>query len=323
MGLSWISVALAGILAASSATARPPSQGLQFVDYTDEFAKVWQESSPLPDDQRVTAFRAAFAKILPGFYEPERVKDFIKPQRYNELILTGLKQYPEKHEGIARVSREFSGLVGPAQREFEATFGPMTGYPTVLIVNSFGEFDGGTRELADGMHLMYGADMIAQLYQTKPIKPFVQHELFHLLHGRTFNDCEAVACNLWQEGLATYVSATLNPGADDAALGLTMPAPIRPAVEANRKAAICAVRERLESDKPDDYAPLFYGNRKLDGFPARMGYYIGYIVAQDIGRTHDLKEMAAMTPDEVRPLIVQSLDSMASCPMDGSKGERG
>ena len=322
-GLSWIPFAAASLLAAPAiaAPAPAPAQNLVILDYLEDFSAVWEQTAKLPDAERVAAFKTAFAKILPGFYDPERVKDFIKPDRYDELILTGLKEYPAKRAGIEKVQRSFAELSRPARQEFEAIFGPMTGYPPVLIVHSFGEFDGGTRAIADGTHLMFGADMIAQLYTDKPIKPFLQHELFHLLHGRTFPDCEQIYCSLWQEGLATYVSATLNPGADDAALGMTIPAPIRPAVEANKTGAICAVRERLDSDKPDDYAPLFYGNRKLDGFPARMGYYIGYLVAQDIGRTHDMKQMAAMTPDEVRPLIVQSLDSMANCA--DAKTERG
>jgi hypothetical protein len=318
---TWLPMLMAAVAAVPTAAAAQPKQGLEFVDYTDDFDRVWQQVAPLPDGKKVAAFQTAFAKILPGFYEPERVSDFIPPDRYRELMLSALRDYPKRRAGIQKVSRDFAGLVGPAQREFEARFGPMTGYPSVLLVHSLGEFDGGTRKLADGMHLMFGAEMIDLLYQDKPIKPFVQHELFHLLHGRTFADCDAVYCNLWQEGLATYVAATLNPNADHAALGMTIPAPIRPAVEANRAAAICEVRKRIHSNKPDDYAPLFYGSKKLHGFPARMGYYIGYLVAQGIGKGRDLKQLAAMQPAEVRPLVIQSLDRMADC--TAGAGERG
>jgi hypothetical protein len=304
------------LMAAVPPSHRPvqSTRGLRLVDLTDEFDRVWVSTKDLPDDRRVTAFETKFDKVLPGFYSADRVKDFIKPERYRELVIQGLKTYPEKRAGIRKVSREFAALIKPAQRDFEATFGPMRGYPPIYLVNSFGEFDGGTRGLPEGSRLMFGADMIDQLYRDKSIKPFFQHELFHLMHERTFKDCETVACNLWEEGLATYVAATLNPGADDDALGMTVPAPIRPAVEANKVAAICAVRERLDSEKPEDYAPLFYGNQKLAGLPARMGYYVGYMVVQDLGRTHDLKQLAALSPTEVRPLIAQSLDRMASCP---------
>lgn len=287
--------------------------GLQLVDLTEDFDKIWESTRNLPDDRRVEQFEAQFAKVLPGFYSAKRVSDFITPDHYREMILKGLKEYPARREGIRKVSREFTGLIGPAQQEFEQTFGPMRGYPPIYIVHGFGEFDGGTRELPEGVRLMFGADMIDKLYSGKPIKPFFQHELFHLMHHRTFPDCDAVWCNLWEEGLATYVASKLNPDADDAALGLTVPEPIRPAVDANKAAAVCAVSERLDSEKPDDYAPLFYGNRKLPGLPARMGYYVGLMVAQDVGRTRDLKQLAALTPEQVKPLVEESLARMADC----------
>ena len=44
-----------------------------------------------------------------------------------------------------------------------------------------------------------------------------------------------------------YVASKLNPGASDDALGLTIPRPLRAAVEAHRTEAICAVRQRLGS----------------------------------------------------------------------------
>ena len=53
-----------------------------------------------------------------------------------------------------------------------------------------------------------------------------------------------------------------------------------------------------------------------------MGYYIGYLIAADLGRTHSLHQLAEMKPAEVRPLIDQSMAQMARCPeKDG--GERG
>lgn len=287
---------------------------IQFVDLTDDFDRAWAKTKDLPDSSRVEAFEAEFAKVLPGFYSAKRVSGFITPERYREMILKGLKDYPEQRAGIRHVSRQFSGLIAPARREFEAYFGPMRGYPPVYLVNSFGEFDGGTRSLSDGSHLMFGADMVDKLYNRKPIKPFVEHELFHLMHHRTFKNCQAVWCNLWEEGLATYVASKFNPGVDDAALGLTVPAPIRSAVEVNRSAAICAVRKRLDSAKPEDYAPLFYGNRNLPGLPARMGYYVGLLVVQDAGRTRDLKQLAALPPAEVRPLVAETLVRLANCP---------
>jgi hypothetical protein len=307
-------------LLASGAQAKPShkpaANGLKFVDLTDDFDRVWVETKDVPDEKRVQAFQARFAKILPGFYAADRVKDWMPPEKYHEFVLKGLKAYPEQRAGIRMVSAQFGNLVAPARKQFESVFGPMRGYPPIYLVVSFGEFDGGTRDLPEGNRLMFGADMIDRLYKTTPIKPFVEHELFHLMHHRTFPECDPVWCNLWEEGLATYVASTLNPGASDAALGLVFPAPLRPAVEAHRQEAICAVRERLDSKDPKDYGPLFMGGGTplSANLPRRFGYYVGLLVVTQAGRTRGLKQLAALKPDEVRPLVGSILDHMASCP---------
>ena len=45
-----------------------------------------------------------------------------------------------------------------------------------------------------------------------------------------------------------------------------------------------------------------------------MGYYLGYLVVADVGKARTLKELAALKPAEVKPLIDASLERMASCP---------
>ena len=306
---------LAALLVGTAPAAQRP-QGLKFVDLTDDFDRVWTATKDVPDDQRAAAFEAAFAKILPGFYDPKRVADYVPADKYEARLLQALKDYPDHRAGVQRVSREFAGLIGPAQRSFEKAFGPMRGYPPIYLVVSFGEFDGGTRDLPEGNRLMFGADVIDKLYKGKPIQPFFHHELFHLLQGRTFDECDEAWCNLWSEGLAVYVAATLNPKADDTALLLTMPRPLRPAVEEHKEEAVCAVRARLHSTKRADYAPLFMGGGEglSPNLPPRFGYYVGYLVARDLGRTHSLKRLAAMKNSDVQPLIEESLARMADCP---------
>ena len=213
-----LTAALAAQPAAAASNRAAPATGLHFVDLTDDFDRVWGETKNLPDDKRVEAFQTGFAKILPGFYAADRVKDWMTPEKYHAFVLKGLKAYPEQRAGIRKVSGQFGSLVAPARKQFESVFGRMTGYPPIYLVVSFGEFDGGTRDLPEGNRLMFGADMIDRLYKTTPIKPFVEHELFHLMHHRNFPECDPVWCNLWEEGLATYVASKLNPGASDTAL---------------------------------------------------------------------------------------------------------
>ena len=319
-------LALLGLAFSLIAAAPPPrTTGLQLVDTTGDFDRIWTATRDIPDDLRAGAFEAAFAKVLPGFYAADRVKDFMTPEKYQAFVLKGLKAYPDRKAGIERVSRQFSGLIGPAQASFEKAFGPMRGYPPVYLVDSFGEFDGGTRDLPEGTRLMFGADMIDRLHSNSPIQPFFHHELFHLLHRRTFAECEIVWCGLWTEGLATYVASRLNPGASDESLLLTEPKPLRDAVEAHRTEAICAVRTRLDSTDMQEAGPMFMGgSRQISpNLPPRFAYYVGYLVAQDLGRTRSLKQLAALKNAEVKPLIVQSLDRLATCTPRAGKSERG
>ena len=286
---------------------------MPLVDLTDEFGEVWERTKDLPDAERVAAFKQAFGAILPGFYDHQRM-GLPTSERYDAYLLKALQSFPEDRAGIEDVSRRFAGMLAPAQQSFETEFGPMTGYPPVYLVHSLGEFDGGTRSLPEGGRLLFGADMIHRLYKDQAVQPFFHHELFHLYHGRTFSECDPLWCNLWTEGLATYVASRLNPEATDHELLLTWPEPLRPAVERDRPAAICATLALLDSTDADDYKALFSSGKPANGLPSRYGYYVGYLAAAQAGKAHSLLELAQLQPDEVRPLIETSLRSLATCP---------
>jgi hypothetical protein len=307
-----LAIAAGALLAMGCASVAPPrGAALQLVDLTDDFARIHDRDAALPDADRVARFRASFAEILPGFYDAARVG--MPPQQYDAFLLKALRDFPGDRAGIERVAREFAAMLAPAQASFEAAFGPLAANQPVYLVHSLGEFDGGTRDLPEGSRLMFGADMIARLYRTTPIRPFFHHELFHLHHGPKFGECHPVWCALWSEGLAVHVAATLNPGASDASLLLTVPEPLREAVEKNRARAVCAVSTRLQSTKGEDYKALFSNGRIDPALPGRFGYYVGYLVARDLGRTRTLRELAALSPEQALPLIEQALARLARC----------
>ncbi|MFO1311383.1 MAG: hypothetical protein U1F41_04890 [Burkholderiales bacterium] len=154
---------------------------------------------------------------------------------------------------------------------------------------------------------------MARLYAPGDERPFFHHELFHVYHARFFAGCEAVWCALWSEGLAVRASEFLNPGATDAQLLLDTPRPIRSEVEARRRDAVCAVRARLDSKAPEDYAPLFTGRRALDGLPPRFAYYVGYLAAREAGRTRSMAELARLSAEDARPVLDAALASLADC----------
>lgn len=300
---------------ASCATARPADEArtrLELIDHTDDFANVWERTRDLDEAARIAAFKAHFEPIVPGFYSHER--HGLPAERYDALFAAALKKFPETRSATADMARRFAALLDPAQRSFEREFGPMTGFRPIYLVNSLGEFDGGMRTLGGKGHLMFGADVMARLYAGKDIRPFFHHELFHLHHSRTFRDCAKLWCNLWNEGLATYVAHRLNPAATDTELLLTEPEPLRPAVESNRREAICTALAGLDSEDGRLDRALFSSGRLNERLPGRFGYYVGYLVAAEAGRSRSLVELANLPNESVRPLVESSLRSMETCP---------
>jgi hypothetical protein len=276
--------------ACATAPRQAPRSNLQLIDYTDDFAQLWDRTQQLDVSARIAAFQAHFEPLIPGFYSHERHR--MERARYEALFAQALKDFPARRAATAEMSRRFASLFEPAERSFEREFGPMTGFRPIILVNGMGEFDGGMRTLAGKGYLMFGADVMARAYADRDPRSFLHHELFHLYHSRTFRDCPKVWCNLWNEGLATYVSHRLNPKATDAELLLESPEPLRPAVDRNRREA----------------------RRFNERLPGRFGYYVGYLVAAEAAKGRSLVELARIPDESVRPLVEQSLRSLESCP---------
>jgi hypothetical protein len=68
---------------------------------------------------------------------------------------------------------------------------------------------------------------------------------------------------------------------------------------------------RLDSSEKSDYARYFLGGQTLD-IPPRSGYYLGYLVASEAGKTRSLEELAALPPPEVRSLEEKELRRLAA-----------
>ncbi|MFO1323562.1 MAG: hypothetical protein U1F15_05820 [Burkholderiales bacterium] len=294
--------------------APPPAAPFRLVDLTGQYVAFYDRTQGMAPPARVEALKAEFAPLFPGFYDPERVKAFATRERYDAMIARSFETFVELRPRYERTSASFAAMLAPARDDFARRFPDIAPLGDVYLVHSMGEMDGGIRTIDGRRYLVFGADVMARLYAPGDERPFFQHELFHVYHGQFFAECEEVWCALWQEGLAVYVSEQLNPGATDMQLLLTMPRPIRPEVDANLSAAVCAVHARLRSDKPDDYAPLFLGRAQLDGLPPRFGYYVGYLVAREAARTHSMRELARMSADEARPVVESSLAALAKCP---------
>lgn len=300
----FLVLALLILLAAQVAHAQVPA----FESYAEEFDRFATESAAMPPEERVRAFRAKFDALVPGFYEP---RFGATEEKYNARVLAALQGYPAQRDKFLAAARGFAAAYATANTRFRAVFPDYAPTMPIYLVHSLGEMDGGTRELKGRLVAIFGADVIAKIHGDGTIGPFLDHELFHFHHARFFPDCDALWCSLWQEGLATYVAARMNPGVDDRALMLTIPRPIRPEVEPKLAEAMCFARSKLESTDQGDYAAFFFGSggsgKAATPYPPRFGYYLGYLLAKRIGDDMPLAALAELPPAKVKPLLEKAL----------------
>jgi hypothetical protein len=275
-----------------------------FISLTDQFAVFADSTVALPVADRVTQFRQRLGSLFPGFYEP-RWRD---EAGFVDAVSKALAGFPSIRAEFTVASDRFAGNLTTASSRFRRFFPEYRLTTPIYLVHSLGEMDGGTRTI-DGRDVMvFGADVIARIHDSASIGPFLDHELFHLYHAQYFDDADELWCNLWREGLATYVAAQLNPGADDRQLGLTEPRPIRAAVDARLTEAMSVTRSRLDSHDETDLASFFLGYGTAPIVP-RFGYYVGYLVVERIGADRTLDQLARIQSTDVRSLIEETLDS--------------
>jgi len=286
---------------------RSETGGEHYVDLTGHFSSFVDKTAGMEDAARVAAFHTQMDALLPGFYAP---RFGATPERYDAHIGRALKEFAELRPKYELVQQEFPAAFEVGIQHFRRAFPGFTPNVPVYLLHSVGEMDGGTRELNGKTYLIFGADMIARIHDAATLTPFLDHELFHVEHGKSFSECPQVWCALWAEGLATYAAKAMNPGADDRQLLLTVPKPIRAAVDATWPKAACFARAKLDSSADIDVSAMFSGGADAGEFPERFGYYVGLRVAEEAGRKYSLPELAKLPPERAKAVLTAGLDRL-------------
>ena len=209
---------------------------------------------------------------------------------------------PDMRELSGRLSAELPRQI----TRFRETFPRFQCDTAVYFLYAAGAFDGATREVSGKDALMFGLDTIARLKE--PLSPLFAHELFHVYHAeRIPKPPEAFYWQMWEEGLASYVSRRLNPDVPESQVCCVPPAE---AVDAVLAKVVTGALERLDSAKEDDYRRYFLGGEEAIDIPRRSGYVLGYRIAAEAGKTRSLEELAELPPDQVRKLVESGLKRM-------------
>jgi hypothetical protein len=64
-------------------------------------------------------------------------------------------------------------------------------------------------------------------------------------------------------------------------------------------------------DKTEHYRNWFTVGHSAPNLPARAGYFMGLRMAEELGRTRSLQQLAHLTPAEVEPMAKAFLEEQA------------
>ena len=170
----------------------------------------------------------------------------------------------------------------------------------------------------DGRHLplFFAPDGIVRFHGPgADLGVFFAHEIFHCYQAQknpsmSLDERAPVFASLWIEGVATYASERLNPGAsllhvllDDSRLAA--------ADDATLKKVARSLVTHLDATDDATQRSFFVLSYQGD-WPPRAGYYVGLLAARRLGETMTLRQMAELPTPRVRELLEQALRAIAA-----------
>lgn len=300
------------VILASAAHAGP---ACRVDDAYADFVQRAQITQGTSDEARLAAlhdFLAAHA----GLYTAEAIGIIPGP----ELERAGLREMAAVSASAADFDAALQRALAVTADRFAQALPDFRCDFVVYVAPTFGRMDGAGRVVDGKPALVLGPDVIAS-YQTPGQLPvFIAHELFHRYHFAAAGFSDDLAerdllwRTLWAEGLATYASARLNPDrplADAMLLPRDLAERAAPLVPALAR----EISVRLDEVDPATFARFFEGgdaSALARGWPARSGYYLGYLVAERLAQRHTLPELAHLQGPALRREIGEVLAALAA-----------
>jgi hypothetical protein len=307
-----LAIAQKGFAAQKAATR------LAVVDVMPTFFNFWSATSQLSENERVQAFFDMVVASYPDLFHHGLIASG---------ALTDLGTDPDAQRRVATYLHDVGPLV-PAMTtitdriqyslphyidDFTSNFPDFL--PTIPVYFTISLFGLAASLRVDGEDsgLYFGIDELAHvLGADDSLKVVFDHELFHMYHHQIapqVTDNKAAWAYLWEEGLATLVSQRMNPGTSVDHV-LIYPAHLS---ELGDPLLASLARRMLEIADSTDvfaYGDLFFADIARPGMPARAGYYLGYKVAEKIGRTRTLKELARLRGSKLKSAVRAALVTM-------------
>lgn len=304
-------------LSAGSAAAAGPAP--QVHDLASTFATVFDRNAGKPEEAFIQDFKETVATRFPGFYGIARFHGQRTQAQYDAALANAYAEFPAMREAYVRKVERFAGELPGHIASFRATFPDYPATTDVWFLHSLGEMDGGTRTIDGKVYFIFGADAMVKYHGEGDEAAFFHHELFHDYHdmgcpgGR-----RPVWTSLWAEGLATYVAKRMHPDADNSQLLLDVPRNLVADTRRQLDRAFDDLHAKLESEDPVAKAGLFQGRGGDNtGLPARRGYYLGYLVAEEIGKRMSVQQMAKLRCEAAHTAVVDAVGRLRAASASG------
>lgn len=302
---------------------------IEVVDLMPETFGFWDANAAAPDPE----LRARFVERIVGAH-PELYADSVigapgvGDEGFDARVDAWLGWLRDAVSTMRRLHGAFASDLEDAKRRFIEALPDFDWRGRVYLFASVDAFNGAGRMVAEDPALLFGIDVIARLQADANLAVLFHHELFHMYQAQAET---YLAEAMWVEGLATYASLALNPGAtDEAALPVShMHDPDDPQLAAPDRAVSLAevmpglvpelgpmLRDRLRSSEDsgseDDYAMFFLGRAApvLGQRPVRSAYWFGLQIVRRLARGRSLRELAAIPPGELIDEMAGALDAM-------------
>jgi hypothetical protein len=287
----------------------------QVHDLSMSFVEFWDANHAKPRAERLAAFQRDVASRYPAFYGIARYHGDVTQAERDDTIDAAIGQFADIRTAYLGKARQFELDLPRYLASFQRVFPDFQLHNDVYLLHSLGEMDGGTRTFDGKDVLIFGVDGMVRYHEPgSDPSAFFHHELFHLYHQPAMAACDGddppVWSALWQEGVAVYVSRTLDPKANDEELELDFP---RGSAARTRKAARAGMAQMetvLERADKKTYNALFSTGTDATGLPSRRGYYLGYLVAQEAGKTRSLQALAHLDCAQSHALVVATVHAL-------------
>jgi hypothetical protein len=300
------------------AFAAVPPPPFRIVNAMPAFWEFWDTTINEPPDKRVRGFFDSMVATYPDLF------------RHGLIVsgaLTDLDTVPEAQARVAKYLQDVSPFIPAMKRisatirnsfsryvqEFATTFldyAPAT--PVYFSISMFG-FSGGLLISGENSGLYFGVDELARIYgATCNLKVILQHELFHQYHYQIvpeISEDRSAWAFMWEEGLATYVSQRMNPGTTVDQV-LVKPDRLSELARPYLPRLARQLLAHADSTNPNDYADLFSSEPTSSGFPARSGYFVGYVVAAKLAAKQSLMELVHMRGLKLKLAVLEVLAGM-------------